>query len=177
MPAAGPGGDADRPQEEAAGGGGVVLRNQRVLALEVEPSPSGLSEGEVPPPPSGGGGRASGSSRLRACGAACWRYAAKLGEHPKGLWILVFTEVWERFSYYGMRALLVLYMNHELFAKGQWQSVWGIKAFTNAYGTPADDLPDAERQQIIMEFSSSVYGLYTALVYLTPLPGGFVSDQ
>ena len=44
-----------------------------------------------------------------------------------------------------MRALLVLYMNHELFAKGQWQSVWGIKAFTNAYGTPADDLPDAER--------------------------------
>ena len=86
MPAAGPGGDAD------ADGGprGVVLRNQRVLALEVEPSPSGLSEGEVPPPPPPG---ASGSSRLRACGAACWRYAAELGKHPKGLWILVFTEV------------------------------------------------------------------------------------
>jgi POT family proton-dependent oligopeptide transporter len=65
--------------------------------------------------------------------------------HPKGLYVLFFTEMWERFSYYGMRAILTLYMiNALLFDKA---------------------------------FTSSIYGYYTGLVYLTPLLGGYVADK
>ncbi len=73
---------------------------------------------------------------------------SKQGEflgHPKGLYILFFTEMWERFSYYGMRALLLLYLVD--FFK-----------FTQA---------DASR----------TYKWYVALVYLTPLLGGFLADR
>lgn len=65
--------------------------------------------------------------------------------HPKGLYFLFTIEMWERFSYYGMRALLVLYMvKYLLFST---------------------------------EKAGNVYGLYTGLVYLTPLIGGYVSDR
>ena len=97
--------------------------------------------------------------------------------HPAGLWILVPTEVWERFSYYGMRALLVLYMNNILFRPGEWQSVWGIGLITSLFGEPHDDMEPAARRQLVASVASSVYGLYTALVYCTPLPGGYLSDQ
>jgi POT family proton-dependent oligopeptide transporter len=66
-------------------------------------------------------------------------------QHPKGLYLLFTTEMWERFSYYGMRAILSLYMIKALF-----------------YNTA---------------FTSSVYGYYTGLVYLTPLIGGYISDR
>ncbi len=66
-------------------------------------------------------------------------------QHPKGLYVLFFTEMWERFSYYGMRAILSLYMINALMYD---------KAFT-----------------------SSIYGYYTGLVYLTPLLGGYVADK
>ena len=65
--------------------------------------------------------------------------------HPKGLYLLFTTEMWERFSYYGMRAILSLYMIKALF-----------------YSTA---------------FTSSVYGYYTGLVYLTPLIGGYIADR
>jgi len=65
--------------------------------------------------------------------------------HPKGLYVLFFTEMWERFSYYGMRAILSLYMINALMYD---------KAFT-----------------------SSIYGYYTGLVYLTPLLGGYIADK
>jgi len=65
--------------------------------------------------------------------------------HPKGLFVLFFTEMWERFNYYGMRALLVLYM-------------------VNYFKWP-------------QEQSSKVYKWFTALVYLTPLIGGFLADK
>ena len=65
--------------------------------------------------------------------------------HPKGLYVLFFTEMWERFSYYGMRAILILFMTKML-------------AFDS-------------------QFASGVYGNFTALVYLTPLIGGFISDR
>ncbi len=64
---------------------------------------------------------------------------------PKGLYVLFLTEMWERFSYYGMRALLVLYL------------VNGI------------DLPRASALEI--------YATYTALVYLTPILGGYIADR
>jgi proton-dependent oligopeptide transporter, POT family len=65
--------------------------------------------------------------------------------HPKGLYVLFFTEMWERFSYYGMRAILILFMTKML-------------AFDS-------------------KFASGVYGNFTAVVYLTPLIGGFISDR
>ncbi|MCZ6658683.1 MAG: peptide MFS transporter [Gammaproteobacteria bacterium] len=73
---------------------------------------------------------------------------------PKGLWILFITEMWERFSYYGMRALLVLY----LFASTDETTLhpgfgWSEE---NAY---------------------LLYGLYTWLVYLTPIFGGLIADR
>lgn len=65
--------------------------------------------------------------------------------HPKGLFVLFFAEMWERFSYYGMRALLIFYLvEHWMF-------------------------PDGE--------ASVIYGAYTALVYITPVVGGYLADR
>jgi POT family proton-dependent oligopeptide transporter len=70
--------------------------------------------------------------------------------HPPGLFILFFTEMWERFSYYGMRGILVIFLTTE-YAKGGW-------GWTNS---------DALR----------LYAAYTALVYLTPIFGGIIADK
>src|SRR4026209_2382722 len=70
--------------------------------------------------------------------------------HPKGLSTLFFTEMWERFSYYGMRALLLLFMTAPAAAGG--------------FGW------DAAK-------AGPIYGLYTAMVYLTALPGGWIADR
>ncbi|MEL6191048.1 MAG: peptide MFS transporter [Bacteroidota bacterium] len=70
--------------------------------------------------------------------------------HPVGLFVLFFTEMWERFSYYGMRAILVLFLVSEL-AAGGW--AW----------------PREEALRL--------YGLYTGLVYLTPILGGLIADR
>jgi POT family proton-dependent oligopeptide transporter len=65
--------------------------------------------------------------------------------HPRGLYVLFFAEMWERFSYYGMRALLIFYLvQHWLYS-------------------------DAE--------ASVIYGAYTALVYITPVIGGYLADR
>lgn len=66
-------------------------------------------------------------------------------EHPKGLYLLFLVEMWERFSFYGMRALIVLYMvQHLMFST---------------------------------EKAGNIYGLYTGLIYLTPLLGGYLADR
>jgi POT family proton-dependent oligopeptide transporter len=65
--------------------------------------------------------------------------------HPRGLFVLFFAEMWERFSYYGMRALLILYLTkHWLYSDGD---------------------------------ASIIYGAYTALVYITPVIGGYLADK
>ncbi len=69
----------------------------------------------------------------------------QLRRHPRGLFILFFAEMWERFSYYGMRGLLIFYLTEQFLF---------------------DDT-----------FSNGQYGAYTALVYLTPLIGGFLADR
>ncbi|RLQ97146.1 MFS transporter [Falsibacillus albus] len=71
-------------------------------------------------------------------------------KHPKGLYLLFFTELWERYSYYGMRSLLVLYL-------------------TVAYVSGGLGIDDATALRI--------YGLYTGLVYFTPLIGGYLTDR
>lgn len=70
--------------------------------------------------------------------------------HPSGLFVLFFTEMWERFSYYGMRALLVLFLTSSLIDGG-----WGWPR----------------------EHALALYGTYTSLVYLTPILGGYLADR
>jgi POT family proton-dependent oligopeptide transporter len=70
--------------------------------------------------------------------------------HPKGLYLLFFTEMWERFSYYGMRAILMLYMT----------KLW-IENGLNIEGATA----------------SLIYGYFTGFVYLTPIIGGWIADN
>src|SRR5688500_5935697 len=70
--------------------------------------------------------------------------------HPKGLQTLFFTEMWERFSYYGLRPLLVLFMAAALSEGG--------------YGFDRDQ-------------ASAIVGIYGACVYLASLPGGWVADR
>ncbi|TNU73269.1 peptide MFS transporter [Miniimonas arenae] len=72
--------------------------------------------------------------------------------HPRGLETLFFTEMWERFSYYGMRALLVLYMTAPLTGDNP--------------GLGIDD-----------GVAKAIYGTYSGLVYLTPVAGGWIADR
>jgi len=69
---------------------------------------------------------------------------------PAGLVTLFFTELWERFSYYGMRALLMLYMVAPVSGGG--------------LGFPIRD-------------AATIYGVYTMSVYMTSIPGGFIADR
>ena len=70
--------------------------------------------------------------------------------HPKGLYLLFFTEMWERFSYYGMRALLVLFLTSATLDEGfGWSSVEALR----------------------------LYGLYTGLIWFTPVIGGWLADS
>ena len=93
-----------------------------------------------------------------------------VGQHPLGLYILFFTEMWERFAYYGMRALLVYYMTKHLFLPEWKAKVLGHAALMAGLSRVFGDL-DVKQQ------SSQVYGLYTAFVYLTPLAGGYIADR
>lgn len=91
--------------------------------------------------------------------------------HPTGLYVLFLTEMWERFSYYGMRTLLVLYMIQYLIpAMGDGAEVIGFQGLRAGlewvYGG-LDTQP----------LASQIYGLYTGLVYLTPLLGGYLADR
>jgi proton-dependent oligopeptide transporter, POT family len=100
-------------------------------------------------------------------------HSARAGDlfgHPRGLTFLFATEMWERFSYYGMRALLVLYMVKYLLQPGHAETVLGLaalKAVLESIFGPLDTQP----------FSSHIYGLYTGLVYLTPVFGGLLADR
>ena len=90
--------------------------------------------------------------------------------HPRGLTYLFTTEMWERFSYYGMRALLVLYMVKHLLQPGQAETVIG-------YATLKAGLEFLFGPLGVQPLASHIYGLYTAFVYLTPLFGGLLADR
>ena len=72
--------------------------------------------------------------------------------HPAGLFVLFFTEMWERFSYYGMRALLVLFLTSSL------------TDINPGWGWPR-------------AHALAIYGSYTGLAYLTPILGGYIADR
>ena len=90
--------------------------------------------------------------------------------HPRGLSFLFATEMWERFSYYGMRALLVLYMVRYVLLPGQAERMIG-------YATIKGGLEYLFGPLDVQPLSSNIYGLYTALVYLTPIFGGLLADR
>jgi len=88
--------------------------------------------------------------------------------HPRGLWYLAFTEAWERFSYYGMQSLLVLYMVKYLLLPGRIERVAIFDAFRHL---PLYNGLDGQ------PLASAIFGTYTASVYLTPIFGGFLADR
>jgi POT family proton-dependent oligopeptide transporter len=91
--------------------------------------------------------------------------------HPVGLFVLFLTEMWERFSYYGMRVLLMLYMIDYLIPKIQkGGEVAGFHSLQS--GLEAVFGPLA-----IQPLASQIYGIYTGLVYLTPVFGGLLADK
>ena len=99
------------------------------------------------------------------CGAR-----ADIFGHPRGLAYLFATEMWERFSYYGMRALLVLYMVKYLLDPQKTASVVGLASFRAMLETIFGPLAT-------QPFASQIYGFYTGLVYLTPVFGGLLADR
>lgn len=91
--------------------------------------------------------------------------------HPKALYYLFFTEMWERFSYYGMRALLVLYMTQYLLTDPERaKSVFGYPQFESF-------LISVFGNMSIQAMSSQIYGFYTGFVYFTPFFGGIIADR
>ncbi len=90
--------------------------------------------------------------------------------HPRGLTFLFLTEMWERFSYYGMRALLVLYMVKYLFLPEHAQNVIGYAQLKAGFEFLFGPLG-------VQPLASQVYGFYTGLVYLTPVFGGMLADR
>ena len=85
--------------------------------------------------------------------------------HPKGLGYLAFTEAWERFSFYGMQTLLVLYMVNELLLPGHVENIALFEPFQRLYGLEGQPL------------ASAIFGTYAASVYLTPIVGGWLADR
>src|ERR1700685_43184 len=90
--------------------------------------------------------------------------------HPRALAFLFGTEMWERFSYYGMRALLVLYMTKYVLLPAQAGHVVGLAGLKNGLEAVFGPLD-------VQPLASQIYGLYTALVYLTPIFGGLLADR
>ena len=90
--------------------------------------------------------------------------------HPKGLAFLAFTEAWERFSYYGMTSLVVLYMVQQLLLPGHIEHVAGMHAYRSALESVFGPMSS-------QALASQTFGFYTGLVYFTPLIGGWVADR
>src|ERR1700740_2797889 len=90
--------------------------------------------------------------------------------HPRGLAVLFATESWERFSYFGNAALVVLYMVKYLFDPGRIETVLGFGAVRGAleflFG-PLEPQP----------LASQLFGFYTGLAYFMPIVGGLIADR
>ena len=92
--------------------------------------------------------------------------------HPAGLFVLFFTEMWERFSYYGMRSILVLYMVNYLINSihAGTSHVFGFMGLQHVIEAVFGPMK-------VQPLSSQIYGLYTGLVFFTPFFGGILADR
>jgi POT family proton-dependent oligopeptide transporter len=91
--------------------------------------------------------------------------------HPRGLAILSFTEAWERFSFYGMQTLLVLYMSRQLLLPGHVEHIAGFSGVRAAL-----EFAYAHRLSVIA-LGSAIYGVYSGSVWITPILGGLIADR
>lgn len=90
--------------------------------------------------------------------------------HPRGVAFLAMTEAWERFSFYGMRTLLILYMVQELLLPGRIEHVAGMAAYRSVVESVLGPMST-------QAFASQTFGLYSGFVYFTPLLGGLLADR
>ncbi len=109
------------------------------------------------------------TSTVSAADARARHDRAFLG-HPAGLGWLSFCELWERFSYYGMQALLVLYLSNYLFLSANIGQVAGMDALRHA-------IENVTGPRSPQQLASVVFGLYVGCVYLTPIFGGLLADR
>lgn len=91
-------------------------------------------------------------------------------EHPRGLWVLAGTELWDRISFHGMQALLVLYMTGTLLQPGHVEHVLGFAQFRAAMETFTGPLT-------VTALAAQTFGLYIGLIYFTPILGGTIGDR
>jgi POT family proton-dependent oligopeptide transporter len=108
---------------------------------------------------------------MRAASAAqtTTRRGGFFGE-PAALGYLAFTEAWERFSYYGMTALLALYMTKALLLPGRVEHIAGFAGFRTGLETLFGPMSN-------LALASQILGLYTAFIYFTPVLGGLIADR
>lgn len=90
--------------------------------------------------------------------------------HPIGLTVLAGTELWERFSFYGMQALLMLYMTKYLLLPEQARHVLGLASYRATLSAVFGPMTD-------LAFAAQTYGLYSGLIYATPLAGAWLGDR
>ena len=90
--------------------------------------------------------------------------------HPRGLTVLATTEMWERFSFYGMQALLMLYMTKHLLQPGVAPDVMGLAAFRDGLAAIVGPMTD-------LAFAAQTFGIYSGLLYGTPLIGAWLGDR
>lgn len=90
--------------------------------------------------------------------------------HPRGLGYLAGTEMWERFSFYAMQSLLMLYMTKYLLLPGNSEQVLGLAAFRSTLESVVGEMTD-------LAFAAQTFGLYSGLILVTPLIGAWLGDR
>ncbi|MEO7248207.1 MAG: peptide MFS transporter [Novosphingobium sp.] len=90
--------------------------------------------------------------------------------HPRGLTVLATSEMWERFSFYGMQALLMLYMTKYLLLPEHARGVLGLAAYRSGLSSIVGPMTD-------LAFAAQTYGIYSGLLYGTPLIGAWLGDR
>jgi POT family proton-dependent oligopeptide transporter len=101
------------------------------------------------------------------------RDEARRGEflgHPRGLWVLAGTELWDRISFHGMQAILTLYLANELLLPGRIDNVVAFEGFRHAIEALTGPLT-------VKALATQTFGIYIAMVYATPLIGGWIGDR
>ena len=98
------------------------------------------------------------------------RHAPDVFGQPRGLAYLTATELWDRISFHGMQALLVLYMVGQLLLPGHVERIAGFTAFRAVVEAVTGPLT-------VTALASQIFGLYVGLVYFTPIIGGAIGDR
>jgi proton-dependent oligopeptide transporter, POT family len=104
-----------------------------------------------------------------------WRMSANTDDtaffgHPRGLGVLCATQLWERFSFYGMQALLMFYMTQDLLRGDKASHVWGLGAYRHGLEALFGPMTN-------LGFAAETYGLYAGFVYVMPLLGAWIADR